>query len=219
VSDPGDRRDRLQRAALYLVCATRPGGRALDDVLAAALAGGVDVVQLRDKRATDEQLLAAAAIARRRCDEAGALLILNDRPDLVAAAGADGCHVGQDDLDIAAARALAGPRALVGRSTHSPADIAAAGGADYIGVGPVHATPTKPGRPAVGLELVRHAAEHATVPFFAIGGIDAATAGAVVAAGARRIAVVRAIADAPDPRAAAAALRAALDAELVHGRA
>jgi thiamine-phosphate pyrophosphorylase len=219
VSDPGDRRARLQRAVLYLVCATRPGGRALDDVLAAALQGGVDIVQLRDKRATDEQLLAAAAVARRRCDEAGALLILNDRPDLVAAAGADGCHVGQDDLDVAAARALAGPGALVGRSTHSPADIAAAGDADYIGVGPVHATPTKPGRPAVGLELVRHAAEHAPVPFFAIGGIDATNVGAVVAAGARRIAVVRAIADAADPRAAAAALRAALDAELVHGRA
>jgi thiamine-phosphate pyrophosphorylase len=219
VSDSGDRRARLQRAVLYLVCATRPGGRALDDVLAAALQGGVDVVQLRDKRATGEQLLAVAAVARRRCDEAGALLILNDRPDLVAAAGADGCHVGQDDMDVAAARALAGPDALVGRSTHSPADIAAAGGADYIGVGPIHATPTKPGRPAVGLELVRHAAEHAPVPFFAIGGIDAANVGAVVAAGARRIAVVRAIADAADPCAAAAALRAALDAELVHGRA
>jgi thiamine-phosphate pyrophosphorylase len=219
VSDLDDRRARLRDARLYLVCDLRPGGRALDDVLAAALQGGVDVVQLRDKRATGEQLLAAAATARRRCDEAGALLILNDRPDLVAGAGADGCHVGQDDMDVAAARALAGPGALVGRSTHSPADIAAAGGADYIGVGPVHATPTKPGRPAAGLELVRHAAAHAPVPFFAIGGIDAANVGAVVAAGARRIAVVRAIADAADPRAAAAALRAALDAELVHGRA
>jgi thiamine-phosphate pyrophosphorylase len=218
VSDSGDRRARLQQAALYLICATRPGGRALDDVLAAALAGGVDIVQLRDKHATDEQLLAAAAVARRRCDEAGALLIVNDRPDLVAGTGADGCHVGQDDMDVAAARALAGPAALVGRSTHSPADIAAAGDADYIGVGPVHATPTKPGRPAVGLALVRHAAEHATVPFFAIGGIDATNAGAVAAAGARRVAVVRAIADAADPCAAAAALRAALDAELVHGR-
>jgi thiamine-phosphate pyrophosphorylase len=216
--DLSDRRARLQRAALYVVCATRPGGRALDDVLAAALEGGVDVVQLRDKRATDEELLAAAATARRRCDEAGALLILNDRPGLVVATGADGCHVGQDDIGVAAARALAGPHALVGRSTHTPADIAAAGDADYIGVGPVHATPTKPGRPAVGLDLVRHAAQHAPVPFFAIGGIDAANVGAVVAAGARRIAVVRAIADAADPRAAAAALRAALDAELVHGR-
>jgi thiamine-phosphate pyrophosphorylase len=214
-----DRRARLERAVLYLVCATRGGGRALDELLAAALEGGVDVVQLRDKDATDEQLLAAAATARRRCDDAGALLILNDRPDLVAAAGADGCHVGQDDDAVAAARALAGPQALVGRSTHSPAQIAAAADADYIGVGPVHATPTKPGRPAVGLELVRHAAAHAPVPFFAIGGIDAANAGAVVAAGARRIAVVRAIAEAPDPHEAAAELRAVLVAELVHGRA
>jgi thiamine-phosphate pyrophosphorylase len=196
-----------------------PGGRELAGVLAPALAGGVDVVQLRDKTATDEQLLAAAQIARRLCDGAGALLILNDRPDLVAATGADGCHVGQDDIDVAAARALAGPQALVGRSTHSPGDIAAAGDADYIGVGPVHATPTKPGRPAVGLDLVRHAAGHAPVPFFAIGGIDAGNVGAVLAAGARRIAVVRAIAEAADPRAAAAHLRAALDAELAHGRA
>jgi thiamine-phosphate pyrophosphorylase len=219
VLDLDDRRARVQRAALYLVCDTRPGGRALADVLGPALAGGVDVVQLRDKTATDEELLAAAAAARRLCDDAGALLILNDRPDLVEAAGADGCHVGQDDMDVAAARALAGAQALVGRSTHAPGDIAAAADADYIGVGPVHTTPTKPGRPAVGLQLVRHAAEHAPVPFFAIGGIDAANVGAVLAAGARRIAVVRAIADAADPRAAAAELRAALDSELVRGRA
>lgn len=217
--DPGQRRARLQRAALYLVCPTRPGGRALAEVLAPALAGGVDVVQLRDKQATDEELAAAAATARALCDAAGALLILNDRPDLVAAADADGCHVGQDDTDVARARALAGPDALVGRSTHSPADIAAAGDADYIGVGPVHATPTKPGRPGVGLELVRHAAEHARVPFFAIGGIDSTNVGDVLVAGATRIAVVRAIADAADPRAAAAQLRAVLDREPTHGRA
>ena len=217
VLDLDDRRARLQRAALYLVCDTQPGGRALADVLRPALAGGVDIVQLRDQTAGDERLLAAAAIARRLCDEAGALLILNDRPDLVGAAGADGCHVGQDDMGVAQARALAGPQALVGRSTHSPADIAAAGDADYIGVGPVHATPTKPGRAAVGLELVAHAAAHAAVPFFAIGGIDETNVGAVLGAGARRIAVVRAIAAAADPRAAAAALRATLDRELAHG--
>jgi thiamine-phosphate pyrophosphorylase len=219
VSDLDDRRARLQRAVLYLVCSARPGGRALADVLAPALAGGVDIVQLRDKTATDDELLTAAATVRSLCDEAGALLILNDRPDLVAAAGADGCHVGQEDMGVAAARALAGPQALVGGSTHAPADIAAAGDADYIGVGPVHTTPTKPGRPAVGLELVRHAAAHATVPFFAIGGIDATNIDSVLAAGATRIAVVRAIADAADPRAAAAELRAALDRELAHGRA
>ncbi|MEY2441442.1 MAG: thiamine-phosphate pyrophosphorylase, partial [bacterium] len=212
-----DRRARLDRAVLYLVCATRPGGRALADVLGPALMGGVDIVQLRDKLATDEELLAAAAVSRRLCDAAGALLILNDRPDLVRAAGADGCHVGQDDVPVSEARDLAGKDAIVGLSTHSPADIAAAGAADYIGVGPVHATPTKPGRPAVGIDLVRHAAEHATQPFFAIGGIDIANAAAVVRAGASRIAVVRAIAGADDPRAAAAALRAIVAREPVHG--
>jgi thiamine-phosphate pyrophosphorylase len=211
------RRDRLGSARLYLVCGLRPGGRALQDVLGPALAGGVDIVQLRDKSAGDERLLAAAVVARRLCDDAGALLILNDRPDLVLSAHADGCHVGQDDMELDEARALAGPDALVGRSTHSPQDIKNAIEADYIGVGPVHATPTKPGRPAVGLGLVRHAAEHAAMPFFAIGGIDEANVGAVVDAGARRIAVVRAIADARDPAAAAARLRAALTRRAVHG--
>jgi thiamine-phosphate pyrophosphorylase len=212
-----DRRARLERAVLYLVCSTCPGGRALADVLAPALAGGVDIVQLRDKLASDAQLLAAAAVARRLCDEAGALLIFNDRPDLVAEAGADGCHVGQDDMDVSAARALAGEGAVVGQSTHFPNEIDAAGEADYIGVGPVHSTPTKPGRPAVGLELVRFARAFAPVPFFAIGGIDATNVDAVVEAGARRIAVVRAIAEAADPRVAAAQLRAAIVGEPVNG--
>jgi thiamine-phosphate pyrophosphorylase len=214
---PKDRRERLQHARLYLVCCTRPGGRAIEDVLTPALAGGVDIVQLRDKRASTEELLAAAAVARRLCDETGALLILNDRPDLVRAAGADGCHVGQDDMDVPEARALAGDAAIVGQSTHFPYEIDAAGGADYIGVGPVYATPTKPGRPAVGLELVRFAGAFAPVPFFAIGGIDAANVDAVVDAGARRIAVVRAIAEAADPRAAAARLRAAIAGEPIRG--
>jgi thiamine-phosphate pyrophosphorylase len=212
-----DRRDRLERAHLYLVCSRQPGGRALDEVLCAALAGGVDIVQLRDKQASDEELLGAAAVARKLCDEAGALLIINDRPDLVTASGADGCHVGQEDMAPAAARELAGPDALVGRSTHFPAEIDAPDGADYIGVGPVYATTTKPGRPATGVELVRYAARHASVPFFAIGGIEPANAAAVVEAGARRIAVVRAIADAPDPRAAAAELRALVEPKTAHG--
>ncbi|MEJ7798314.1 MAG: thiamine phosphate synthase [Solirubrobacteraceae bacterium] len=215
--DNSDRRGRLQRAVLYLVCATRPGGRALEDVLVPALAGGVDIVQLRDKHCDDDELLAAAAAARRLCDDAGALLILNDRAELVGAAAADGCHVGQEDVSLAEARALAGADAVVGVSTHLPREIDTAAGADYIGVGPVHTTPTKPGRPAVGLELVRFAAAHATVPFFAIGGIDADNVAAVVDAGARRIAVVRAIAEAADPRAAASALRAAILKEPVDG--
>jgi thiamine-phosphate pyrophosphorylase len=119
-------------------------------------------------------------------------------------------HLGQDDMEIVQARALVGPDFLIGRSTHTPEQVDGAAGADYIGVGPVHATPTKHGRPAVGLDLVRYAAAHAGVPFFAIGGIDAANLGAVVAAGATRAAVVRAIGEAADPEAAARALRAAL---------
>jgi thiamine-phosphate pyrophosphorylase len=206
------RRARLQEARLYLVCNLDPGGRPLADVLAPALAGGVDVVQLRDKHASAQQLIAAAKIARGLCDDAGALLILNDHPELVQAAGADGCHVGQDDMEPAAAREQAGAEALVGQSTHFPDEVDGATEVDYIGVGPVYATPTKPGRHPVGVELVRFAAFHAHVPFFAIGGIDASNVDEVVAAGANKIAVVRAIAEAADPRAAAEQLRAALPA-------
>lgn len=207
--DRDERLARLQAARLYLVTPLQPGGRPLEGVLAAALAGGVDIVQLRDKDAGDGEILAAAAVARRLCDEAGALLIVNDRPDLVAPAHADGVHIGQDDGTVAAARAAAGNDVIVGRSTHAAAQLAGAAdeGADYAGVGPVYATPTKSGRPPVGLEYVRHAAGHARLPWFAIGGIAAANAGEVVAAGAQRLAVVRAIAEAGDPRAAAHALR------------
>lgn len=218
-----ERLARLQAARLYLVTPLEPGGRPLEGVLSAALAGGVDIVQLRAKDAGDGEILAAAAVARRLCDEADAVLIINDRPDLVAPARADGVHVGQDDGSVADARAAAGPDALVGRSTHAPAQLAAAAddGADYAGVGPVYATPTKAGRAPVGLGYVRHAADHARLPWFAIGGIAAENAGEVVAAGAQRIAVVRAIADADDPRAAAHALRGVVTAgaapEAVHG--
>jgi len=215
--DFSQRATMLAAARLYLICSTRPADRTLRDVVAAALAGGVDIVQLRDKQAGKDELLAAAAVARELCDQHRALLILNDRPDLVQAARADGCHVGQDDMPPAAARALAGPDVLVGLSTHTPEQIDGAAAADYIGVGPVHATPTKPGRPAVGLDLVRYAAEHAPMPFFAIGGIDPSNAAAVVAAGATRIAVVRAIAGAADPLDAAASLRAVVTREPVRG--
>jgi len=200
-----DRRDRLARARLYLVCDRRP-----EAFLRAALAGGVDIVQLRDKEAGDEQLLEAARVFRHLADEHGALFFVNDRPDLAVAADADGVHVGQDDTPVSEARAVVGADRIVGLSTHSPDQIAAARGVDYIAVGPVYATPTKPGRPAVGLELIRHAAVHAPDPWFAIGGIDGRTVGAVAAAGARRAVVVRAITEADDPRAAARALREAL---------
>jgi thiamine-phosphate pyrophosphorylase len=202
-----DRRARLDRSRLYLVSGAAPGGRPLADVLPAALRGGVDVFQLRAKDATDEEILGAARVAAAACAAAGALFILNDRPDLVAAAGADGAHVGQDDVTVARARELVGPDALLGLSTHSPAQVDAAAGVDYIGVGPVHATPTKPGRPAVGLDLVAYAAAHARVPWFAIGGVAPDTIAPALAAGARRVAVVRAIAEAADPEAAARALR------------
>jgi thiamine-phosphate pyrophosphorylase len=200
-----DRRRRLADARLYLVCDARS-----DAFLDAALRGGVDIVQLRVKDPGDDDvLLDAGRRFARACASHGALFILNDRPDLVAAAGADGVHVGQDDTSAADARATVGADRLIGLSTHSPAQIeaAAALNIDYIGVGPVHATPTKPGRPAVGTELVTYAARHACTPFFAIGGIDATNVAAVRDAGADRIAVVRALTVADDPEAAARALR------------
>lgn len=207
-----DVRNALGAARLYLVC-----GEQTDAFLRQALHGGVDIVQLRLKDASDETIIATARRYAAVCHEHGAPLILNDRPDLVQAAGADGVHVGQDDTPVAQARALVGPDRIIGLSTHSPAQIDAAAAEpeiDYIGVGPVHATPTKPGRPAVGLELVRYAAAHATTPFFAIGGIDAGNLAAVRTAGAARIAVVRAITEASDPEAAARALRSGSEASV-----
>ncbi|HUB36588.1 MAG TPA: thiamine phosphate synthase [Solirubrobacteraceae bacterium] len=218
------RRARLDAARLYLVCDGRPGGRGLAEVLPGAIAGGVDVVQLREKQGQRQALLALALQARELCARLGALFVVNDDPLLAREAGADGVHVGQEDMPVAQARALVGAEMLVGLSTHAPAEIdaaaqAAAGGGDpgapdYIGVGPVHATPTKLGRPAVGLELVRYAAGHASLPFFAIGGIDAGNAREVAEAGATRVCVLRAIAQAPDPEAAARELRGALGADV-----
>jgi thiamine-phosphate pyrophosphorylase len=206
------RRERLRRARLYFVTDVRPG---LRELLAAALAGGVDMVQLRDKAASDAELMRAAAIFRQACDEHDALFWLNDRPDLAASCAADGVHVGQDDLAPAVARQLAGRDVLIGLSTHSPAQLDAAlasGAADQLSVGPVWETPTKEGRAAAGLDYVRYAAGVAAdYPWFAIGGIDLDNVREVIAAGASRIVVVRAIREAPDPRAAAAALREALE--------
>jgi thiamine-phosphate pyrophosphorylase len=208
---------RLAEARLYFVCEGLPGGRDPGPLLDAALRGGVDIVQLREKAPrTAEALVDLAGPFRRSADRHGALFMLNDRPDLVAACRADGVHVGQDDPPVAEARERAGPAALVGLSTHSPDQVdsaCAAGGEerpDQISVGPIFETPTKAGRPATGLALVEHAARSATVPWFAIGGIDAGNVTRVVAAGARRIVVVRAIRDASDPEAAALALRGAL---------
>ncbi len=198
------------------MCDDRP-----DELLAATLRGGVGIVQLRMKDRPDEAVLAAARRFAERCAEHGALFILNDRPDLVQDAGADGVHVGQDDASVATARKIVGPDRLIGVSTHSAAQINAAAAAhvDYIGVGPVYETPTKPGRAAVGLELVRYAAAHARVPFFAIGGIDEANVAAVGAAGAERVAVVRALTESGDPERAARALVEALRGEVRVGSA
>ena len=194
---------------LYLVCDAAFGG------LRAALAGGVDVVQLRDKRLDDDGLRRAAERFRAAADEYGVPFILNDRPDLAAACRADGVHVGQDDATPAAARAAVGADRIVGRSTHGPQQGAAAAAdpdVDYLAVGPVHATPTKPGRPAAGIEYVRWAAEAGIdKPWFAIGGIDARTVAEVLDAGATRVVVVRAITQAADPEAAARTLRRALE--------
>jgi len=202
-------RERLAETRLYLVCDARP--RAFLD---AALRGGADVIQLRDKTLGDDGLVAAARTFRAAADAHGALFILNDRPDLVDACAADGVHVGQDDDTPAAARALVGPERIVGRSTHAPAQADAADAdpdVDYLAVGPVHATPTKLGRPAAGLDYVAYAARTVGKPWFAIGGLDAATLPVAVEHGARRAVIVRAITEAADPRAAAAALRAALE--------
>jgi thiamine-phosphate pyrophosphorylase len=208
--------DRLRAARLYLVIEA-----GATDVVPAAVRGGVDVVQLREKHAGDHEIVAAGRRLRRSCDEHGALLVVNDRPDLAIACGADGVHVGQDDQSAVEVRRLVGDRLFIGLSTHSTEQVDAAErdpDVDYLGVGPVYETATKPGVAPVGLELVRYAAAHARKPWFAIGGIDTSRADAVAEAGAGRIAVVRAIRDAADPRAAAAALREALVREPVGGK-
>jgi thiamine-phosphate pyrophosphorylase len=211
--------ERLAAARLYFVCEGRPAGHDPDALLEAALAGGVDIIQLREKapRCADE-MAALAEPFRRAADAHGALFIVNDHPELVATCRADGVHVGQDDTPVADARRLAGAGALVGLSTHSAAQFDAAAAAtgdarpDQLSAGPVWETPTKEGRPAAGLSLIEHAARAASPPpWFAIGGIDLDTVGQVKAAGATRAVVVRAIRDAADPGAAAAALREALD--------
>lgn len=208
------RQERLRTARLYFVCEARPGGRDPEALLRAALSGGVDIVQLREKELERAEIERAAATFRRVCDTYSAPFIVNDDPELARACGADGVHVGQSDASAEEARELLGPDAIVGLSTHSPEQIAAADERpiDYLSAGPIWETPTKAGRPAVGLELISHAAEHAAHPFFAIGGIDPANATEVVKAGARRLCVVRAIRDAAEPTTVAAELRRVLGA-------
>jgi thiamine-phosphate pyrophosphorylase len=185
--------------------------------IAAAVRGGVDLIQLRDKTLSDDGLVEAAKAFAGH----DALFILNDRPDLVEACGADGIHLGQDDDPPRIGRAAVGPDRIVGRSTHAPDQAAAAEAdedVDYLAVGPVHVTPTKPGRPAAGLSYVAHAAATVKKPWFAIGGLDAGNVHEVVERGATRIVVVRAITEAADPEAAARALRDALEGRVGAGR-
>jgi thiamine-phosphate pyrophosphorylase len=216
MSRRGDaRRERLAHARLYLVTDARQAQGDLDTFLDAVLSGGVDVVQLRAKDAEAGDLLRWSPAFRAAADRHDALFILNDRPDVAVAVGADGVHVGQNDLPPGNVRTFVGEDLIVGLSTHSDAEYdASAPDADYLCVGPVHATPTKPGRPATGLEIVEHAAARERAgaevrPWFAIGGIDPHTLPDVVRAGATRVAVVRAITESPIP---AASVRSLIDA-------
>jgi thiamine-phosphate pyrophosphorylase len=208
------RRERLRTARLYFVCEALPVGQEPEALLHAALNGGADIVQLREKELGREEIERSAQTFRRLCDTYSALFIVNDDPYLAQTCGADGVHLGQDDMAVEEAREILGPEMIIGLSTHSEEQLVASAGrpVDYVSVGPIWETPTKAGRPGVGLHLVEQAAAGAPHPFFAIGGIDAENAPEVVAAGAQRLGVVRAIRDAEDPAAVAQALRGALAA-------
>ncbi len=194
----GHRQRRLQQALTYLV--TSPQDNLLA-VVEAALQGGMAIVQYRDKHTDDEFRFDRAKQLRELCHRYNALFLVNDRVDLALAVEADGVHLGQTDLPIAVARRLLGSQRIIGRSTTNPDEMerAISEGADYIGVGPVYSTPTKPDKPAAGLDYVRHAAAHAAVPWFAIGGINTDNLAEVLQAGAERVAVVRAIMEAENP--------------------
>ena len=210
-SDLGTRRrDRLARARLYVCTDARRDRGDLAEFADAALRGGVDLLQLREKGLEARDELAALEVLADACRRHGALLAVNDRADVALAAGADVLHLGQDDLPVAVARDILGEDVLIGRSTHDLEQARAGAvepGVDYFCTGPCWPTPTKPGRPAPGLDLVRATAADAPArPWFAIGGIDHARLGEVVAAGATRVVVVRAITEAEDPEAAARSL-------------
>jgi len=196
---------QLQAARTYLVTSPVPD---LLGVVEAALQGGIAIVQYREKTADDETRLHIAQQMRQLCHQYNALFIVNDRVDIAAAAAADGVHLGQQDLPMEVARKILGPGKIVGRSTTNPQELERAlhEKADYIGVGPVHETPTKPGKAASGNEYVHYAAEHATMPWFTIGGLNADNLAPTLAAGATRVAVVRALMEASDPAAVARSL-------------
>lgn len=208
--DSSTRGERLARSRLYLVLEARPHGEDPRALLDAALRGGVDIVQLRDKELEDHALVAAAEPFRAACEEHDALFVLNDRPDLVLACGADGVHVGRSDTPADEARVLVGPDRLLGLSVSTLDELGDVAGADYVGV-TAFTTPTKKDAVAGGLELLRVAAATLTVPWFAIGGVELSNVAEVVAARAPGVAVVRAVRDAADPEGAARRLRSALD--------
>jgi thiamine-phosphate pyrophosphorylase len=207
-------RARLASARLYLCTDAREREGDLPRFLDAVLGNGVDIVQLRQKGLEAGQELRYLEVFRRACAEHGALLAVNDRADVAYAAGADVLHLGQDDLAVDVARKLVGPEPIIGLSSHALEETSAAAdepAADYFCTGPVWPTPTKPGRPAPGLDLVRYAAGlRTTRPWFAIGGIDESNLGEVLAAGANRIVVVRVLTEAEEPGAVAARLAARL---------
>lgn len=207
-----ERREAFEQAKLYLVAA----GELPTDLLQSVIESGVDVVQLRMKEGEAAEIIEIGDQFRGVCEAAGVPFVVNDRSDIALALGADGVHLGQDDLPPAVAREIVGPDVFIGRSTHSTADIDraleehGAGLADYIAVGPVYETPTKPGRAAVGPELLREAAARVTFPWFAIGGINPMNLGGLVEMGTRRVVVVRAITESADPIRAVVELRNAL---------
>jgi thiamine-phosphate pyrophosphorylase len=210
-------RARLAAARLYLCTDARTERGDLAEFADAALAGGVDILQLRDKALEARQELAALEVLTRACQRHGALLAVNDRADVALAAGAHVLHLGQDDLPVGWARRVLGDDVVIGRSTHGPAQVTEATrqvGVDYFCIGPCWPTPTKPGRPAAGLDLVRSTTgARSTRPWFAIGGIETTQRlDEVLTAGADRVVVVRAITDAADPQAAAAAFAQRLHA-------
>jgi thiamine-phosphate pyrophosphorylase len=206
------RRD-LSGRRLYLCTPDRPH---LAEFVAACIAGGVDVVQLREKHLEARALLKRARLVGDVCRSLGVPFVLNDRPDLALEAGADGVHVGQDDAPVSLARRILGPDAIVGLSTHGADDLAAAASEDvtYISAGPVEPTPTKPGRPGTGLGYATVASKRSPVPVFVTGGVTPERVPVLAAAGVRHFVVVRFLTEAPDAAAAARALRDAIDAAL-----
>ncbi|NJK64298.1 MAG: thiamine phosphate synthase [Synechococcaceae cyanobacterium SM2_3_1] len=194
----GSRQHTLHHSRLYLV--TQPVAGWLT-VVEQALQGGVSIVQYRHKQAESREIISDLQQLQPLCHRYRALMLVNDRVDLALAVNADGVHLGQTDLPIEAARHLLGPHKLIGMSTTNPEEVALALSTpvDYLGIGPVYATPTKADKPAVGLDFVRYARDHVSLPWFAIGGIDLTNVAEVQAAGAERVAVVRALMQSSDP--------------------